>query len=110
MVADLQGMSAFHLAVSSGSVESVQIMLQRLGPEIIETRTVEGLTPLMTAAQTGKTQVAQVLIQFGCDINALEETLSRTALHIAAENENAGVVELLLKYEAVLDSPDIRGN
>ena len=110
MVTDLQGMPVFHLAVSSGSVESVQIMLQRIGREMIETRTVEGLTPLMTAAQTGKFQVAQVLIQFGCDINAMEEGLSRTALHIAAENGNAEVVDLLLRYEAVLDSPDIRGN
>ena len=110
MVGDLQGMPAFHLAVSSGSVESVQIVLQRLGAEMVETRTVEGLTPLMTAAQTGQTQVAQVLIQSGCDINALEDALARTAMHIAAENGNAEIVELLLKYEAVLDSPDMRGN
>lgn len=111
LVADLQGLSPFHLAAVSGSAESVQITIQgvQVPAEILEMRTMEGLTPLMLAAQAGHVQVVAALLQAGCDVNALEELMGRTALHFAAENGRDGVVELLLKGEVVLDLPDSRG-
>ena len=42
-------------------------------------------TALHFAAQNGHVDVAKVLIQNGADVNAVDEKMKRTALHVAAE-------------------------
>ena len=55
---DLQGLTAFHLAVLSGSLDCLEAVLQIVSAEILEYPSQEGLTPLMLAAQTGNVEVS----------------------------------------------------
>lgn len=108
-VADLEGLSPFQLGIVSGSTASIQVILQRMTAEIVEQRTLHDLSPLMLAAERGDVQTAMLLIQAGCDIDAVETLTSKTALHIAAENEKVDIVDLLIGQGAAFDLADNRG-
>lgn len=61
---DLQGLTAFHLAVLSDSLDCLEAVLQLVSAEILEFPSAEGLTPLMLAAQNGNVEVSLSVIDF----------------------------------------------
>jgi hypothetical protein len=63
----------------------------------------EGLTPLMEAAQFGRTAIAKFLVSIGADVNARAEC-GLTALILAASRCRPAIVEVLLKNGATAES------
>jgi ankyrin repeat protein len=67
-----------------------------------------GETPLMTAARTGKLDAVKLLIARGADVNAKEAKRGQMAIHWAAAEGHAAVLEALIAagadFKAQLDS------
>ena len=62
----------------------------------IEARTLDGWTPLHSAANWGNAHIASLLLRHGADVNA-QTTGKQTPLHLAASNsESRETIELLL--------------
>lgn len=58
-----------------------------------------GFRPLIEAAITNKTDIAELLLQHGAYIDE-EDSTGRTALHWAVENNNINLCKLLLEHKA----------
>lgn len=70
----------------------------------IDSRDVEGDTPLHVMAWREDLYGAKILIEAGADVNAVGD-MGETPLHVALTNENEELTELLLETGA---NPDIR--
>jgi len=73
---------------------------------------VYGKTPLLWAAEAGKPQLTQLLLEKGANVATRVRTgggRGRTALHLAVENHQKEVVEVLLKFKAPLDLVESSG-
>jgi ankyrin repeat protein len=84
-------------AISRGDLQGVRFAIA--GGVDCNARTSRGLTPLMEAAQNGRTAIAQFLISKGADINAQSED-GFTALILAAARCRSSMVNLLLQNGA----------
>lgn len=103
---DKYGKTALYYAVEKGYTEIVELLLKH--EEEIDVNTKyhpgktepHGETVLILAAYMGYQEIVKLLLSNeGVNVNA--RTLSeRTALHVAAEEGHAGIVELLLKRGA----------
>jgi hypothetical protein len=65
-----------------------------------EVRNRHGWTPLMTAAKRGHRSLVKLLLNEGCDVNALAEANGYTALALAAQAGHAEIVQMLLNAGA----------
>jgi len=81
-------------AIEGGDVEAVkQLVEEGINVNVVR----DGVTPLMIAASKGKTEIAEVIIQAGANINERTDD-GWTALHNAAcDQADAGVVDLLMQ-------------
>jgi len=87
-----------HAAVIEGDAECVrQHILAGSDLEIIEPE--GGSTPLITAAMFGRTQIAELLVEAGADVNKQNRDGS-TALHAAAFFCHDSIVSILLAHGA----------
>ncbi|KAK2715890.1 hypothetical protein QYM36_010456 [Artemia franciscana] len=68
----------------------------------------KGYTPLHCAAEKGITEVVQLLLDSGANVDAKGED-SNTPLHIAVFRGKENIVELLLRYGATVDNQDKNG-
>lgn len=98
---DPEGRSALHLAASSGSLPLVRLLLS-LGADIdpVDNRLA---TPLRTAIDNGRDEVAAFLIDQGADLGR-KDVLGDSALHAAVEQDKAGLVKELIDRGAEVDS------
>jgi ankyrin repeat protein len=94
------GATALHYAIQGGKtredkviIDVVRVFLD-VGANVNEQTESEGLTPLMLAADYGKTGVVKVLMDRGADINAKDRN-GRTALMAAQDNGHQDIVNLL---------------
>jgi ankyrin repeat protein len=74
---------------------------------------VYGKTPMLWAAESGKPRLVQVLLEHGADMTARVPrgvARAKTALHLAVENHQKEVVQVLLKFKAPLDAVDYNGS
>lgn len=85
-----------------GDTARVKALLQR-HPELAQTTTFHGYTPLHWAAMDNHYEMAESLIQAGTDVDALSEE-KVTPLYLAALRGHAKIVHLLLDNKA---DPDI---
>ncbi|ETS86957.1 hypothetical protein PFICI_00785 [Pestalotiopsis fici W106-1] len=92
--------SPFQMAVKSGDMDMIGILLQ--AEAVIHASAVEpeGMTALQAAAKHGNITVVECLIQLQVDVNAKPPKGGRTALQAAAEQGHVGVVERLLQAKA----------
>jgi len=128
---DRDGETPLHKAARSFRSETVDLLLQRGAIHNIHTAAMAGdagkveefldsgiavdsrdrydATPLHWAAEYGRTEVAEILLEHGADINARKYsaliyysgmTYGNTPLHCATRWGRAEVVELLLRYGA----------
>ena len=65
----------------------------------------EGNTPLHTAADRGRVEVAHVLLDCGANVGAEDKT-GRTPLHVAAKHREVETVRLLLEHGANVRAED----
>ena len=75
------------------------VALLRSRKVLISMQKTRGDTPLHEAAYHGQTEVLELLLKQGADINA-KDRFGKTPLHWAAKNGKTEVVELLLKNGA----------
>nr|CAB3221700.1 ankyrin repeat and LEM domain-containing protein 1-like [Phallusia mammillata] len=88
----LNGITPFHLAVGADSTSSykyVKLILQYSGnPNVFDT---EGLTPLHIAAQWGKADCLQLLLQCGAD-PTIQDKEGRDTKYFAQDNKNCLII------------------
>ena len=63
-----------------------------------------GFTPLLAAVQKGHTEVCELLLEAGCDVEEREPDTLFTPLHYAAINGHVRIIELLLSHKADVNS------
>ena len=103
--ANQKGWNALHVAACSGHVTVVETLIDGEDDmEFIDSTTLNGFTPLLLAAQTGKTDVVQLLAERGANLR-LRENQGTTALHHGAGFGHAKVVEVLLLKMQLLQVP-----
>jgi ankyrin repeat protein len=90
---DSSGRTALMYASSGPFVETVGLLLER-GAEVNVQGTLEGFTPLMTAAAEGLADVVRLLLGAGADRD-IKDVDGDTALSFAQQNGHTEVVELL---------------
>lgn len=66
-------------------------------------RNAQRLTPLMIAAGLGQSQMVELLLTAGAEVQSIESRMGATALHKAAQSGNADVIALLLQHGAFID-------
>ncbi|XP_048239007.1 uncharacterized protein LOC124117623 [Haliotis rufescens] len=89
---DYDNDNIFHLACEGGNKPIVEYLLPKTD---INTRGNKGLTPVMTAAWSGKKDVLDFLVSKGADIT-LTDYDNDNILHLACEGGNKPIVEYLL--------------
>ena len=72
------------------------------------TATNQGRFTPLAAAYSGDIKIAELLLEYGADVNAKSELLV-TPLHAAAEEDHADMVKLLIARGALLDATEAGG-
>lgn len=79
-------------------------------PDVVQTRTVDGLTPLHLAAFLGHAGATMFLALLGADVLVVADNPSRMQpVHSAVESGNVGVVEALVRTGADVDARQAGG-
>ena len=95
-------------AAKSGDIERVRTLLNS-NPNLLSSKTDEGLTPLHEAALYGRKEVVELLLDRKAEINSTDNG-GGTALHYAAMNDHKDVVELLLTNNAEVNATNLDGD
>ena len=103
----VEGYTPLHLAVYSGSLETVSVIVKRKANLNAKTF-FEQNTPLNIAIQEGWRSVVQYLIDMGADIH-LVNAVGRSPLHIAATTGRVDIGTILLHNHAKFDQMDYQG-
>ena len=94
-------------AVKSGNVEAVKGLLEN-GADLDTGDSQFGVSPLSWAALLGKTEIAELLIQNGADVNGRNKD-GGTALHGAAFLGHADTAQLLVRKGADVNATNDKG-
>lgn len=105
------GETKLYRAVRSGSIKEVKKLLRDgADPDIADNH---GLTPLHHAAYWGETEIAQLLLKAGANVNAENHGKGWTPLHSAAVSggmkSRRDVIELLIEAGAKGEAKDKHG-
>jgi ankyrin repeat protein len=95
-------------AVTVGNVNDVKIFLQR-DPEAIHRTGANDMVPIQLAADYGHSEIIQLLLQAGADVNAPHVKVQATPLQYAAEAGRLDAVRVLLAAHAKVDAVDNQG-
>jgi NAD-dependent SIR2 family protein deacetylase/ankyrin repeat protein len=95
------GISALHVAAMVGATESVHLLMQGKGREMVNTLSQHNTTPLMLACKNGHSATVAALLAAGAD-PTLHGAFGATALHRACEYGHVECVRLLLKQDETL--------
>ncbi|XP_051900927.1 NF-kappa-B inhibitor epsilon [Pristis pectinata] len=122
---DRNGNTALHLACQYGLEECMQALTKPasakelalfgrnttnvLAPQNLERHNWQGLTCLHVAVLCRREAIVQQLLESGAKINTQEATSGRTALHLAVELGEAGLVLGLLQAGGDVDAPMYNG-
>ena len=98
----------FHNAADKGDVSTVEDVLRAGVPVDIGVDEAD-LTALMKAARFNRTDVIQLLLQNGADVNK-EDGLGDTPLHYAAYGNNPEAIALLVDHGASINITNIMGD
>ena len=97
-----------HAAAKSGDLESAK-MAMAVGVDLNQQEDVHGLTPLSWAALTGNSEIVDLLLESGADVNARNRD-GGTALHAAVFLGQSDVAQQLLNAGADVNAEDWDGN
>ena len=96
-------------AVENGDILKVEEIIQN-NPEIINIKNDEysNYTPLMVAAECGNKKIVELLLEYGADINAVDNN-GYTPLRLAAASGYKKICQLLIEKGADINSVDEYG-
>lgn len=107
---DALGRTPLTLAAMEGHTGVVEYFVSRQA--VVDHQDKEGLTPLAWAAARGRLEIVKFLLTSGgpgaADVNGVDKK-GRTALDLAAQHGDPGVVALLLERGAMMEHVDIGG-
>ena len=96
---------SIHDAAGEGNIEAVK---QHIAAGTDVDAKTSGETPLHWAARFGQSQVAELLIAEGADVNA-KNVVGQTPLHLAAGASHKEIIELLIAAGAEVNAKTKRG-
>jgi ankyrin repeat protein len=131
-----RGTNSLNLAISSGNLETVRLLLPHVSKEVLNTRDNNGMTPLMIAAKSNNTEMVNALLSQKYSISEdkklttcidvyahqitdnkhtgdADDILGDTALTFAVKNNNLEMVKSLLDNshtKEMLRCKDIEGH
>ncbi|KAJ6633300.1 Ankyrin repeat domain-containing protein 49 [Pseudolycoriella hygida] len=89
-------------ATNEGKIDIVRTILNAK-PSCVHAKDDDGYTPLHRACYNNNVELAQLLIQYGADVNALTN-FKWTPLHSSCQWSNSKCVAMLLQYGANVNS------
>lgn len=95
-------------AVNKNNIGAVQGLLDK-GADINGALTDSGMTPLMLAIFQRHNEITRYMILRGANLDVIDWD-GRTALHIAAQNTDVRIMEMLMAYGAKQDVKDKSGH
>ncbi|XP_067670008.1 serine/threonine-protein phosphatase 6 regulatory ankyrin repeat subunit B-like [Haliotis asinina] len=102
---DLDGNNILHIACIGGNVEIVKYILTNVNVDI-NSRGYNKRTPVMLAANSGHSQVFELLVSKECVLKT-EDGNARNILHFACVGKNVAIVNDILKRNIIsIDSRD----
>ncbi|XP_045147275.1 nuclear factor NF-kappa-B p100 subunit isoform X1 [Echinops telfairi] len=111
---DRHGDSAVHLALRAGAPDLLHTLLRNGGPamlQLLHTADFEGLYPVHLAVRSRSPECLDLLVGSGAEVEAAERQGGRTALHLATEMEELGLVtHLVTKLGANVNARTFAGN
>ncbi|XP_068673676.1 transient receptor potential cation channel subfamily A member 1-like [Montipora foliosa] len=93
---DSRQRTCLHVAAHSGIVDTVDIILENGGMDLMNSVDVDSRTPLHFASSKGNPQIIKRLLFAGADVNLNDEE-EKLPLHLAAESGSLECVKLLLE-------------
>src|SRR5229473_3256243 len=93
--------TSLHVAASWGLYSTVEWLIIELLENVHSQRSTDNATPLHLASQSGKVDVARMLIERGADPTAQSKD-GETALHLASRRGNADLARMLIERGADL--------
>uniref|UniRef100_A0A6I8NP84 Nuclear factor kappa B subunit 2 n=1 Tax=Ornithorhynchus anatinus TaxID=9258 RepID=A0A6I8NP84_ORNAN len=111
---DRHGDSALHLALRAGSPDLLRTLLGHPGPALLQLLTMpdyQGFYPVHLAVRARSPECLDLLVASGAGIETAERQGGRTALHLATEMEELGLVShLVTKLGANVNARTFAGN
>ncbi len=98
MLARVEALEAFHIAVADGEIEQVKLLISE-GADVNVKNSV-GWTPLHYAAREGDKEIVSLLLAHGADVNIGGAEYNRTAAEFAMKSNHREIVQLLVSKGA----------
>ncbi|XP_047738721.1 ankyrin repeat domain-containing protein 27-like [Hyalella azteca] len=103
------GLGVLHVATMGGLAKLVKILLcNNCNPNVLSGLQNGSATALHMACETGNYAIAQMLLQYGADVDAIDIN-GNTPLHISAAGGNARLLHLLISSGASISSINYNG-
>ena len=107
-IVDEEGKTDLHIAADL-NLSVLVLSLLKTSPTnllLLQVKDKKGATLLHTAAMENAHQTAEVLLEYGADLNAKDDNAGSTPLHTAARKNAHQTAEVLLEYGADLNAKD----
>jgi ankyrin repeat protein len=93
--------TAFHYAAEKGFIDIMQVLIDR-GANV-NVKSIDGVTPLMRAAQTGSVMAVKLLLEKGAEVDCVGTMQSgnkMTALGLAKSNSQLSIIKVIQRHIA----------
>ncbi|XP_028398467.1 serine/threonine-protein phosphatase 6 regulatory ankyrin repeat subunit B-like [Dendronephthya gigantea] len=90
--------TCLHVAVKNGDVETVKVIVENCGCQLLNLKDKFENTTLHLAARTGNEEVLKILLSFNPNMRAIDDR-GKCPIHIAAENGQTECVKLLVQSD-----------
>ena len=86
----------------NGSIQIVDLLVKEVLVDI-NSKNINGVTPLGSAVIVGNDTIVTELIELGCDIN-IQDKNGNTPLHFASQLGYTSIIKLLIKNNVSIDT------